>query len=234
MASEAPDLAAVKAEILRVLRSLLVGMEQTPAPYLSMDEPTLRLTLLNPLNAIGPSGATAEAYNGRGKVDILMRHRSSSLLLAECKLYDGPNSIVEAIDQLLRYATWRDRDLCLIVFVRSPAMTAAAAGLREAAERSPLVGRYEDVDGHGSEVLLHGHRPDDPDFKLSIRCVLLHLRIPDGTNSQLKLPRGTLTVADTANVLHELKRAQPENMGVEYTRPSTRTSPTSRLVRVGR
>jgi hypothetical protein len=64
-----------------------------------------------------------------------------NVLLAECKFYDGPNSIRDAADQLLRYSGWRDRDLCLLIFVRSAAMTAALAAVPTAVERGRVIER---------------------------------------------------------------------------------------------
>lgn len=146
--------------ILEVLRRQLTAMEQAPSPYLSMDEENLRLVVMNPLNAVSPSGATAEGFNGRGKVDILIRHATRNLVLAECKIYTGPKAVTDAIDQLLGYATYRDRNLCLIIFVRSPEMTTAIKGVRAGAEASAAVVAVGQADEHGSEFLSDHERGD--------------------------------------------------------------------------
>ncbi len=204
-------------KVTTAVRTLLLSMEQKPDPYLAMNEETLRLVLVNMLDASGLAGATAESYNGRGKVDILIKTADRNLLLAECKMFNGKNSIVKAIDQLLGYSTFRDRDLSLIIFARNPRMTTTVKAAQEAAEHSDLIDSYDVMDEHGTELLLHGHPPDDPDRKFTIRLFVVHLKAPPGTPKQTKLPRGTLDVEDTMKVLRELKRAQPENIGVDYT-----------------
>jgi len=74
-----PDEASLTTEALRVVRAQLRSMEQTPAPYLPMDEENLRLVLMNPLNSVGMFGATAESFSNRGKVDILIRRSGAAL-----------------------------------------------------------------------------------------------------------------------------------------------------------
>ena len=55
--------------------------------------------------------------NKRGKTDILFATGTNHVLVAECKVWDGPKSLVGAVDQVLGYLTWRDTRAAVIMFV---------------------------------------------------------------------------------------------------------------------
>lgn len=64
-----------------------------------------------------------------------MPYRGRNAFVAECKIWNGPQKLTDAIDQLLKYLTWRDTKGALILFIRDSAATnvIASAGkvLRE-------------------------------------------------------------------------------------------------------
>lgn len=63
--------------------------------------------------------ATAETFSKQGKTDIRILLGEHSYFLAECKIWDGAESVSEAIDQLLeRYMTYRDRYGAIVLFIR--------------------------------------------------------------------------------------------------------------------
>ncbi len=210
-----------QASVLEVIRGTTRSWEQDPRPYATADEEQLRSILVGALNGAFLGRATAESFNGRGKVDITVRSGSDNVLLAECKFYNGPNSIRDAADQLLSYSGWRDRDLCLLIFVRSTAMTAALAAVQTAVKRSRAIERWEPVDADGAEVMLHGSAPDDPDRSISVRCLLVHIKTPRTSRSGPRNRRGRASKPmhpdDLADALLDLKRSVPSNQGVDYT-----------------
>ena len=67
------------------------------------------------LNAVY-SSATGEAFRGKGKTDICIEAGNRSAFVAECKHWRGASKLLEAVDQLLGYLTWRDAKTALVVF----------------------------------------------------------------------------------------------------------------------
>jgi hypothetical protein len=209
------------ASVLEVIRGTTRSWEQDPRPYATADEEQLRSILVGSLNGAFLGRATAESFSGRGKVDITVRDGSDNVLLAECKFYNGPNSIRDAADQLLSYSGWRDRDLSLLIFVRSAAITTALAAVQTAVERSSVIERSEPVDARGAEVMLHGFAPDDPDRSISVRCLLVHIKTPrtprSGRPRHASRASKPMHPDDLADALLDLKRSIPSNQGIDYT-----------------
>jgi hypothetical protein len=50
--------------------------------------------------------------------DILIKHEGRNLFIAECKFWNGAKGFGGTIDQLFRYAGWRDTKLAIVMFVR--------------------------------------------------------------------------------------------------------------------
>lgn len=201
---------------LNVIRGVTRSWEQQPDPFVRHDEPELRTILVGSLNGAFQGRVTAESYNGRGKTDIMVRAGADNVLLAECKLYNGPNGIVDAVDQLLGYATWRDRQLCLLIFVRSAAITRARAALDTAASRIAHILGLDQVDADGAEFLLHGHRRDDPDLSVEVRVLLVHIKVPRSQAGRRASTRKSLHPDDLAETLLDLARTIPPDAGMEY------------------
>jgi hypothetical protein len=103
-------------EIVESLRRGTRRMEKTPASYRTLDEEARRDVLLTILND-GFFGVAGEAFNHRGKTDILVPFEDRNLFVAECKIWGGKEAFVDAVDQLLDYTTWRDTKLALVVFI---------------------------------------------------------------------------------------------------------------------
>lgn len=112
-------------EVIDVLRNALPQLERTRGLVARMGEEGIRDVLLVALNDSLKGRAFGEAFNGRGRTDMLVRDGNRNVYLVECKTYTGPSSIRKAIGQLLGYTGWRERHLGLVVFVRHVAMTTA-------------------------------------------------------------------------------------------------------------
>jgi hypothetical protein len=105
--------------ILGVLGNMVRVMEQSPEAFSEMSEPDLRTHFLVQLNGQFEGRASGETFRGSGRTDILIEERDRSVFIAECKFWDGPKSLVGALDQLLDYATWRDAKAAVLIFSRN-------------------------------------------------------------------------------------------------------------------
>lgn len=110
-------------------------MERSPNTYAGLGEEDRRQVIVAALNTHYRGQTTAEAFNVKGKTDILVRHpEGRNLFIGECKFWSGVKGFIETIDQLFGYATWRDTKLAAIIFVREKDLTAVVAKAREALE----------------------------------------------------------------------------------------------------
>jgi hypothetical protein len=92
-------------------------LEESPSTFANTTETFIRDLLVVMLNDQFTS-ATRETFRAAGKTDILIDVKGRAIFIAECKFYKGPQSITDALHQLLGYGTWRDTKLALLVFSR--------------------------------------------------------------------------------------------------------------------
>ena len=102
--------------ILAVIRHGGRSFERTPGTYAVHDEEELRDIMLSHLNVFFQGGATGETFRKKGKTDILIQDQDRSAFVGECKVWHGPQSLQEAIGQLLGYLTWRDCKAAIVLF----------------------------------------------------------------------------------------------------------------------
>ncbi len=103
-------------EILKTINGITLVLERSPRTFADLGEEQLRDFLIVMLNNLYEGAVTAETFNGAGKTDILIRHDGGNIFVGECKIWKGPKKLTEAMDQLLRYVTWRDTKAALIIF----------------------------------------------------------------------------------------------------------------------
>ncbi len=106
-------------QALGVLRNARNALERSPSMTASLDEEKIRDLLLVLLNAQFEGAAAGEVFNAAGKTDILIRAGDRNVFIAECKIWNGPKTIRDALGQLLSYLTWRDTKAALLLFIRS-------------------------------------------------------------------------------------------------------------------
>ena len=135
--------------IVRVIRAAGRGMTRAPRTYAGWGEEDRRHALLLMLNSHYEGAAHAEAFNGRGKTDILVRVDDVNVFVAECKFWTGPTSGGKTVDQLLGYATWHDTRLAVVFFVKARRFGAAVVAGRGAIEAHPCFSRW--ASSHPSE-----------------------------------------------------------------------------------
>ena len=102
--------------ILQTIREHLVATETLPKPIQKLsDEELIRDTILWALNA-NYIVATGETFRAAGKTDINVSFSDKSAFIAECKVWHGPNTFSEALEQVYGYATWRDCRIAILIF----------------------------------------------------------------------------------------------------------------------
>ncbi|MFD0076091.1 hypothetical protein ACFVIY_27015 [Streptomyces sp. NPDC127166] len=120
---------------LEVLRNQRNALERAPGTSAKMGEEEIRNLLLIGLNSHFEGQAAGEVFNNTGKTDILIRVDDRHIFIGECKIWKGPKTISDTLDQLLGYLTWRDTKAALLLFIRSGApgdvMPKAIAKFRE-------------------------------------------------------------------------------------------------------
>jgi hypothetical protein len=110
-------------DILRICESMSLVMERSPTVFENAEEEHIRVHYLVQLNGQYQGAATGETFNHKGKTDILIRHENQNVFVAECKFWGGFKALIETIDQLLGYTTWRDTRTALIIFSRNQDFT---------------------------------------------------------------------------------------------------------------
>lgn len=105
--------------ILSTLHQMALVMERDPETFYSIGEEALRSHFLVQLNGIYKGQATGETFNCKGKTDIIVRLQGNNIFIGECKFWSGENKLKETLDQLLGYATLRDRQLGMLIFNRN-------------------------------------------------------------------------------------------------------------------
>lgn len=128
-----PTLAVEEYEnILTILKDMSLAMERSPYTFASLKEPDIRNFFLILLNGHYQGNATGETFNGNGKTDILIRYHNANAFIAECKFWESPKKMSQAIDQLLGYVTWRDTKTAIVLFTKNPNLSSILEKANEA------------------------------------------------------------------------------------------------------
>lgn len=156
--------------ILEVIQNLAVVIERSPSAFATMDEESLRTHILVQLNGHYEGQATGETFNFEGKTDILIRSDGKNIFIAECKFWRGPRMLLETIDQLLSYSSWRDTKVAVIVFNRNKDFTNVLASLNETAKQHPNFKREQGKQSETAFRYIFAHR-DDPNRELILTAI---------------------------------------------------------------
>jgi hypothetical protein len=169
---------AIYDEILNVLASMSLLIERNKRTFAQIDEPTIRDHFLLQLNGQFEGKATGETFNGEGKTDILLREQDKNLFIAECKFWDGPQSLTKAIDQLLGYATWRDSKAAILVFSRRRDFTRTVEEAGKALREHP---QFREPRGTKRETSFHAWmaRRDDNERRIDLTVMLFNVPSDD-------------------------------------------------------
>ncbi|MHB8078175.1 MAG: hypothetical protein ACYDIE_02820 [Candidatus Krumholzibacteriia bacterium] len=167
--------------ILRVLGSMSLVMERSPADFAALNEEAIRTHFLIQLNGHYEGGASGETFNASGKTDILIRSGGRNIFIAECKFWRGQQYFNRAVDQLLNYLTWRDSKCALLVFNRAQGSSAVKRKMHEVMIARPEHRRTVTCDKDGCDRYVFV-KPADPGREIRI-CTLL-FSIPRATTEE--------------------------------------------------
>jgi hypothetical protein len=165
---------------LRVLRNTRNALERSPSMTATLNEERIRDLLLVSLNAQFEGQAAGEVFNGEGKTDILIREQDRNVFIAECKIWRGPKTIRDALDQLLRYLVWRDTKAALLLFVRADDTTAIIGKALSEIENHPNCKRTVGpvAQGERHDFVLHARGDANREIQLAFMPFALGSRKP--------------------------------------------------------
>jgi hypothetical protein len=127
------------------------------------------------LNAVFEGKATGETFRKYGKTDIRIEEESRSAFVGECKLWGGEKVLLDALDQLLGYLTWRDCKAALVLFNKD---VAGFSGVQEtiasalAKHRGFLRGKET---GHAGEWRFVFQSAEDPAREVTVHVFAFNL-----------------------------------------------------------
>jgi hypothetical protein len=151
--------------ILSVISNMVAVMERSPHAFRDMKEEDVRQHFLVQLNGQYEGQATGETFNFEGKTDILIRAEGRNVFIAECKFWRGPESLREATDQLLGYASWRDTKTALLIFNREKNFSNVLAKIPEVVKGHSNFKRQLEYRSETGFRFVLRHK-DDPDREL--------------------------------------------------------------------
>jgi hypothetical protein len=163
--------------ILGVMQNMTQVMELSPSAFHEVDEEALRSHFLVQLNGHYQGQATGETFNYEGKTDILIRSEGKNIFIAECKFWSGPKKLVETIDQLLSYSSWRDTKTAVVVFNRNRDFSNVLASIPEAVRAHPQYKR--DLPGSAETVFRYQFaNRDDRNRELLLTVLAFNVPTP--------------------------------------------------------
>jgi hypothetical protein len=167
--------AARVAILIGYIRNSCISFEKTPKVFSKLEEEHLRDVILGNLNAIFRGEATGETFSKLGKTDIHLRIGEGSILIIECKFWDGKAKYGEGINQLFRYLTWRENYGILVTFATRCGFTKVIQEAKEATQEHVtfISGSTKECD---SSAFITGHRfPEDAEKRVEIHHLLFNL-----------------------------------------------------------
>jgi hypothetical protein len=147
--------------ILTVLQNMAQVMERSPSAFNTIDEESLRSHFLVQLNGHYEGQATGETFNYSGKTDILIRVDGRNIFIGECKYWGGPQKLLETLDQLLSYSSWRDTKVALVIFNRRKNFSAVLSAILPSVQGHPNFKRSLPIEGETRFRVVLSHK-DDP------------------------------------------------------------------------
>jgi len=164
--------------ILSIIGNMALVLERSPRAFKSMKEEDLRQHFLVQLNGQYEGLATGETFNYQGKTDILIRYDNRNVFIAECKFWKGEKELLETIDQLLSYASWRDTKTAIIIFNRGKNFSNILKKIPDVIRSHSCfkkdVGKIQETKFR--YVL---HQPDDPNRELILTVLAFNVPVAE-------------------------------------------------------
>jgi hypothetical protein len=162
-------------EALRVLRYWRDSLERAPSIAEGRGEEEIRDLLVAGLNSVFEGAAASEVFNGEGKTDILIRQDGVNVFIGECKIWTGDSSMREALDQIFKYAVWRDIRTAVLLFVRNADVTAVVNKARGIIQgRDNFLSELVEVPAHQFNFVMHAN--GDPEQQIRLAFIPFPLR----------------------------------------------------------
>lgn len=163
--------------ILSILKNMVQVMERSPHAFEKMGEEDLRTHFLVQLNAQYEGQATGETFNFQGKTDVLIRAEGRNVFIAECSFWGGEKKLLEQIDQLLSYLSWRDTKTALLIFNRNANFSDVLSKIAAAVPKHPCFKKALGKTDDSSFRYLFG-QPNDRNRELTL--TVMAFDIPEG------------------------------------------------------
>lgn len=160
---------------LHVLDLTRSALERTPPLAAKLSEERIRDLLLINLNNHFEGAAAGEVFNGDGKTDILIRVEDRHIFIGECKEWNGPKSVDDALAQLFKYLVWRDTKAALLLIIRGGDVTATIEKAVARITAHPNFKRTVRADEHGGYRFVM-HSTDDMRREIELALVPFVLR----------------------------------------------------------
>jgi hypothetical protein len=162
-------------QILKLIHDVGVSFEKLPSTFANKGEEDLRDHFLLALAPNFQGATTGETFNKTGKTDILMRHETSNLFVAECKFWKGPKTCLETISQLIGYLTWRDSKAAVIFFVRNANFSDVLASAKVTVPQHPnFLGETVHISETWSNYRFHVNGDRSREIKVAIMFFHFH------------------------------------------------------------
>jgi len=161
-------------DILSLIQNMALVMERSPKAFSRMGEENLRDHFLVQLNGQYKGQAMGEVFNYQGKTDILIRYENANVFIAECKFWKGEKKLSKTIDQLLKYVTWRDTKIAILLFNRSKNFTDVLNKLSKIIKIYPCYKREDEIMKETTfRYILH--QPDDSNREIILTIMAFNV-----------------------------------------------------------
>jgi hypothetical protein len=161
--------------IIKVIENMALVMERSPTAFAEMGEEGIRQHFLVQLNGHFEGAATGETFNHDGKTDILIRVDGRNVFIAECKFWKGEKSLLQTIDQILSYLSWRDTKAAIVLFSRNKHFSEVLAKIEAAATCHPNRKLGPIAEGETRSRYVFGNSPD---MSREIMLTILSFNVP--------------------------------------------------------
>jgi len=159
--------------ILKIISDVGTQFERMPSTYKDKSEEDIRDHFLLFLEPNFEGSATGETFNKAGKTDILLRHESKNVFIAECKFWRGAKAYLSTLTQLIGYLTWRDSKAAIMLFVDNKDLSSVLSQIEPTSSRHK---NYLGFNGKTNDLWFNFrfHINDDPNREISIAVLVFH------------------------------------------------------------
>jgi hypothetical protein len=164
--------------ILNVMDNMTKVMERSPHTFQNMGEEDIRQHFLVQLNGQYEGQATGETFNFQGKTDILIRSEGQNIFIAECKFWHGEKGLLETVDQLLSYLSWRDSKTAVVVFNKNRNLSGVLNTIKAAMEKHAHKKHGPKTEGETRFRYVMGN-PSDHNREIILTMMVYDIPVPD-------------------------------------------------------